>query len=109
MRGGLASDFGATRKLSTFFHGENLGFDVASDFGLIFQFAAVRGDFTFDFTENFNFASRDVAFDLGILADSDFAFVRSDLTFDFSIDDHVIRKTNGADDFNSGGEDVGSI
>jgi hypothetical protein len=105
----LTTDFGATCKLGTFFHGEHLGFDVARDFGLIFQLTTMRSDFALDFTEDFHFTSGDIAFDLGILADRHFAFVRCDLTFNFAIDDHVIRKTNGADDFNSGGEDVGSI
>lgn len=106
---GLTTDFGATCKLGTFFHGEHLGFDVASDLGLIFKLTTMRSDFALNFTEDFDLTSGDIAFDLGILANGYFAFVRCDLTFNFAIDDHVIRKTNGADDFNSCGENVGSI
>lgn len=75
MRCGLASDFCPTRQLSAFFHGEHLGFNVAGNFRFIFELAAVRGDFTFDFTENFNLAGSDIAFDLGILTDGDFSFI----------------------------------
>lgn len=91
---GLTTDFGAACELGTFFHREHLGFDVASDLGLIFKLTTMRSDFTLNFTEDFDFTSGDIAFDLGILANGHFAFVRCDLTFNFAIDDHVIRKTN---------------
>lgn len=106
---GLATDFGATGELRAFLHGEHLGFDVAGDLGLVFQLTTVGSDFTLDFAEYLDLAGGDVAFDLGVFTNGDLAFVRVDFTFDFSIDDHVIRETNGADDFDSGGEDVGSI
>ena len=38
---GSASDVGAAGELGSFFHGEDLGFDVAVDFGFVLQFAAV--------------------------------------------------------------------
>ena len=105
----LAADFGAASELGTFLHGENLRFDVAIDFAFVFQLAAVGGDFAFDITEYFHLTGRDIAFDLGVLADGDLAFLGSDFAFDPTIDDHVVGEANGADDFDSGGEDVGGV
>lgn len=106
---GSASDVGAAGELGSFFHGENLGFDVAVDFGFILQFAAVGGDFAFDFAIDFDFACCDVAFDVGVLADGDAAFVGDDFAIDFSVDDHVVGEADGTGDFDSAGEDISRV
>ena len=95
--------------MSTFFHGEDLGFDVAVDFGFVLQLAALGSDFAFDIAVDFNFTGTDIAFYPGVFTDGDFAFVRSNFTFDLSIDDHVVGEADGADNFDSGGEDVSSV
>ena len=95
--------------MGSFFHGENLGFDVAVDFGFVLQFAAVGGDFAFDFAIDFDFACGDVAFDVGVFADGDAAFVGDDFAIDFSVDDHVVGEADGTGDFDSAGEDISRV
>ncbi len=104
-----ASDFGAPAELGAFFHGENLGLNIAVDLGLVLELAALGSDFALDVAVNFHVAGGDIAFDLGVFADGDLALLGVDLALDLSIDDHVVREADRADDFDAGGENVGRI
>jgi hypothetical protein len=106
---GSAADVGAAGKLGTFFHREHLGFDVAVDAGLVFQLTALGSDFAFDLAVNFDFASGDVALDIGVFTNRNFPFVGHDFAIDFAVDDHVVREADRTDDFDSTGEHVRRI
>ena len=104
-----AADLGAAAELGAFLHGEDLGFDVAVDLGLVLELASLGGDLAFHIAIDFDVAGGDIAFDDGVFTDGDLAFVRGDLALDLAIDDHVVGEADGADDFDAGGEDVGRV
>jgi hypothetical protein len=106
---GLAPDVGAAGKDSAFLHAKHLGFDVAVEFRVGFEFAAFGGDSSLDFAKEFHFTCLDITFDVGVFTDGDLAFIGSDLTLYFTINDHVIDELDGAGDFDSIRENVGCI
>ena len=105
----LATDVGATGEDSAFFHAEHLGFDVAVEFRIGFEFAAFGSDGALDLAKELHFTCFDVTYDNGIFTDGDFAFIRSNFSVDFSINDHVIAKLDRTGDFDSICENVGCI
>lgn len=106
---GLSANLGAAGELGTFFHGENLGFDITVDLGFVLELAALGGDFAFYIAVNFDFTCGYVALDFSVLTDGNFTLFGGDFTFDFTVDDHVVGETDRTDDLDSGGEDVGCV
>ena len=103
---GLFADLGLTHEGGTFFDGEGAGSDVADEDGVALQLATfLDGDVAFDLAENDDGTGFDFAFDEGVFTHGE-AAVGNHFAFDFAVDDEIVRKLDGAFDFDVVGENV---
>ena len=97
---------GTAGEAGAFIHGENACSDVAIDDSMVAQMAAFTVYIAVYMTVDVHFTGLDVALYVGHFSDGNFAGFRMDFAVNFTIDMHVTLEADGADDFDTSGEDV---
>ena len=103
------TNLGAAAQAGAFIHGKHAGGDIAHNVGLGAEVAAVALDVAIYATVDMHLAGVDIALDVGHLADGHLAGVGLDFTLDVAIDVHIVLETDGTDNLDTGGKNVGRV